>query len=93
MNKDIEQALSFFPNLNDFSEQETFDIRREENRHLAFGIGPHNCLGKTLARVEARIAFEKIVKHFPALRLKENLPQWRKNSFFRGLSRLDVELF
>lgn len=74
----------------EFENPELFDIQRKPNRHLAFGIGIHNCLGKTLARVEAQIAFEKIVEYLPAVKLKETLPSWRKNSFFRGLKELKV---
>lgn len=74
----------------EFKNPERFDIQRKPNRHLAFGIGIHNCLGKTLARVEAQIAFEKIVEHLSNIKLKETEPNWRENSFFRGLEKLEV---
>ncbi|MBD3790506.1 MAG: cytochrome P450 [Campylobacterales bacterium] len=75
----------------EFQNAEVFDIQRKPNRHLAFGIGIHNCLGKTLARVEAQIAFQKILEHLPDLELQETMPGWRKNSFFRGLKELKVQ--
>ena len=71
-----------------FQNPEVFDIQRHPNPHLAFGMGLHNCLGKTLARTEARIAFSKIIEHLPKLRLIASSPRWRKNSFFRGLESL-----
>ena len=76
----------------EFANPDIFDIRRNPQRHLAFGLGIHNCLGKTLARTEARIAFSKIIEHLPTLRLVESRPSWRKNSFFRGLESLPARL-
>ncbi|MGW8168726.1 MAG: hypothetical protein ACWGHH_01840 [Sulfurovaceae bacterium] len=49
-------------------------------------------MGKTLARVEAQIAFEKILEYLPNLELQEAIPLWRENSFFRGLKELKVQL-
>lgn len=44
-------------------------IDREENRHFAFGIGIHRCLGSNLARMELRIALEEWLKRFPSFEL------------------------
>jgi len=74
-----------------FRNPDVFDIRRTPNRHLAFGLGLHNCLGKTLARVEANVALTRVLDHFPGLRLRQGEPRWRRNSFFRGLEELAVE--
>ncbi|TAL94571.1 MAG: cytochrome P450 [Paraburkholderia sp.] len=52
-----------------FAEPDRFDIRREPNRHLAFGFGIHQCAGLSLARLEARIAIGRFVQRFPAYRL------------------------
>jgi cytochrome P450 len=41
------------------------DLGREPNRHLAFGLGVHQCAGLTLARLEARVAIQRFVTRFP----------------------------
>ena len=48
-----------------------FDIARRPNRHLSFGLGVHTCAGNALARVEAKIVFQKLFYRFPALKLDE----------------------
>ena len=48
-----------------FDDPDQLDIRRNPNRHLAFGSGPHLCLGHSLARLEGRIAIGRFVARFP----------------------------
>ncbi len=52
-----------------FPDADSFDLNRAPNRHLAFGHGPHRCLGAALARMEARVAFTRILERLPDLRL------------------------
>lgn len=47
----------------------TFDAKREDKRHLAFGHGAHFCLGMPLARLELSIALPALFARFPQLRL------------------------
>lgn len=74
-----------------FADGERFDITRDPNPHLAFGAGAHNCLGKGLARLEARLAIPLVLEAFPRLALA-GPPRWRRGSFFRSLERLPVRL-
>jgi cytochrome P450 len=48
-----------------FTEPDRLDLAREPNRHLAFGLGVHQCAGLTLARLEARVAIQRFVTRFP----------------------------
>jgi len=73
-----------------FDEPERFDIRRKNNRHIAFAVGPHFCLGNQLARQEARIMLHAIVTRLPELKLAET-PVLRRN-FIRALSSLPVRI-
>lgn len=53
----------------EFPDAERFDITRRAKRHLGFGHGPHYCLGASLARLEARVAFEELLVAMPEYRL------------------------
>jgi cytochrome P450 len=77
-----------------FKMPEQFDITREPNRHLAFGLGIHFCLGAPLARMEGQIAFNKLLARFPNIRLAVPRDQirWRASPVFRGLESLPVYL-
>ena len=52
-----------------FAQPDTLLLGRENNRHLAFGFGIHQCAGLSLARLEGRIAIGRFLKRFPAYRL------------------------
>ncbi len=73
-----------------FSDPDHLNITRRENRHLAFGMGIHYCLGAPLARLEAQTAIGLLLQNFPGLRLLDAQPLWRDTIGFRGLQRLDV---
>ena len=52
-----------------FEDPDTFIVDREENRHAAFGLGIHRCLGSNLARLELRVAVEEFIRRFPSFEL------------------------
>ncbi|GHC44729.1 cytochrome P450 [Streptomyces cinnamoneus] len=60
-----------------FADPDTFDVTRDNRRHLAFGSGPHQCLGKNLARLELCIVLDTLFRRIPTLRLatpRDELP-------------------
>lgn len=68
-----------------------FDPDRENIRHLAFGKGPHFCLGAPLARLEAAVALSKVTARFPLAEMAGE-PQYKPNLTLRGLAGLDVKV-
>jgi cytochrome P450 len=78
-----------------FSNSDGLDIGRVNNRHLAFGMGMHYCLGAPLARLEGQIAIETLLRRFPHARLSDDptpAPTWRETISFRGLHSLWLAL-
>jgi cytochrome P450 len=59
-----------------FTDPETFDLDRHGERNLAFGNGIHFCIGASLARLEASIAFRALLERMPRLRLARDEPDW-----------------
>jgi cytochrome P450 len=52
-----------------YADPDRFDIFRDPQQHIAFGFGPHMCLGMHLARMETRVAVDALIDRLPALRL------------------------
>ena len=73
-----------------FPDPDRLDVCREPNRHLAFGIGPHFCIGASLARLEATVAFTTLLRRFPDLRLAGERPEWLPSYQLRLLKSLPV---
>src|SRR5438552_1517704 len=72
-----------------FPEPDRFDIERRPNDHLAFGGGPHFCLGAHLAKLEGEIAIASLVVRFDDLRLVSEKVEWGP-SLFRVPGRLPI---
>lgn len=90
-----DKVLMWYPAANRdelvFADPDRFDIRRDPNDHLSFGIGEHFCLGASLARLELRVMFEELFDHTSdiiplakARRLRSNL--------INGIKEMQVEL-
>lgn len=73
-----------------YPEPHRFDIMRADTHHHAFGGGVHFCLGAPLARLEAQIGVNALVRRFPGLRLADAPIEWKSVPAFRGLARLMV---
>lgn len=91
-----EQVLVTFPAANHdpeaFDAPEEFRIDREVNRHVAFGLGIHRCLGSNLARLEMMIAFQEWVRAFPTYRLDEAQETTWTSGQIRGPRNIPVVL-
>lgn len=77
-----------------FADPDEFDPRRESlGDHLAFGRGPHFCIGAGLARLEARVAFEELARRVQSISLPDtNDFPYNPSFLLRGLVRLDVDI-
>jgi pimeloyl-[acyl-carrier protein] synthase len=74
-----------------FADPDRLDLRRSPNAHLAFGRGVHFCLGAPLARLEAPIAHNAILRRLPGLQLATDELQWQhERGMFRGLAALPL---
>lgn len=76
----------------EFADPDRLDIGRSARRHLAFGGGPHHCLGSTLARAEARAAFQTIAPMLESLAYDSNRVSRTENFLFRALASLPVRV-
>jgi len=75
-----------------FSQPESFDIQRENNRHLTFGVGAHSCIGSLLSRLELQIALSLLIPHLDRFSLREQEIVWLPNSSMRYLYKLPIDI-
>ena len=80
--------------LDEFREADLLDLHRDERHHLAFGAGPHQCIGKSLARMELEIVIETVLRRFPSARLAVPFDElsFRHDSNIFGVNELPVSL-
>lgn len=72
----------------EFSSPDEIDFRRAPNRHLAFGAGPHRCIGSHLARTEIRVTLEELVSIMPEFDLDPDEPPVQRFGQVLGVDRL-----
>ncbi|WP_033342573.1 cytochrome P450 [Catenuloplanes japonicus] len=75
-----------------FARGDEFDVERGARHHIAFGFGPHQCLGQNLARLELQIVFDTLFRRIPSLRLAagvDDLP-FKDDASIYGIYELPV---
>ncbi|WP_290580914.1 cytochrome P450 [Ketobacter sp.] len=71
-----------------FPDPEQFNMHRERPRHMTFGHGIHTCIGNVLARMEARVVFEELLKQIPDWDVDLELANLSSTSTVRGWETL-----
>src|SRR5262249_48042023 len=73
---------------------DVLDLRRKPGQHMTFGHGIHYCVGAPLARLEAHIAFGKLLPRFPRMELAVGPDDlaWRSSTLVKGLTTLPIRL-
>lgn len=76
-----------------FERADVFDVRRGRTPHLAFGFGPHYCLGANLARLEARVALDALLTRTRSFARTDDEPlPLHPSPVFRGVTKLPLRL-
>ncbi|HEY3464949.1 MAG TPA: cytochrome P450 [Amycolatopsis sp.] len=73
-----------------FADADRLDVGRNPAGHVAFGHGLHHCVGAPLARLEAQVAFTRLLERFPRLSLVDGPLAWHEGIRIRGLTSLPV---
>ncbi len=75
-----------------FERPDVFDVARSPNPHLAFGVGPHVCMGSNLARLEIRVLFEELIRRFPDMRAAPGFtPVYSGHALVHAIETMPVE--
>ena len=90
-----DQLIVMYPSANRdetvFADPFRFDVRRQPNPHLAFGFGTHFCLGASLARLELKVMFERLLTRLPDIELATGEPlPYRASNFIVGPESMPV---
>jgi cytochrome P450 len=73
-----------------FDRPDMLDLSRTPNEHIAFGTGPHGCLGQHIARIEIDAMLTEVLTRMQDFRLKEQ-PKWLPSNFISGPQVMPVE--
>jgi len=88
------QVILLYPAANRdpavFADPDRLDVRRAPNPHLAFGFGPHYCLGASLARLELQVMFAEVLRRLPDLHLAGDPLPRRPSNFISGPEAMPV---
>jgi cytochrome P450 len=74
----------------EFPHPDKYELGREHNVHIAFGVGPHRCLGSHLARVELQVLYEEMLARLPAFRLDPDNPPVFHGGHVLGIERMHL---
>ena len=90
-----DQVMLFYPSANRdesvFERPDELDVRRDPNPHLAFGFGPHFCLGASLARLELKVMFTELLRRLPDIELVPGAElDYRPSNFISGPESMPV---
>jgi cytochrome P450 len=90
-----QQVMFLFASANrddrEFENPDVYDLHRRPPRILAFGCGPHLCLGMHVARLEARIALEEFFAAVSDYEVQADRADWLRTEFVRGFTSLPVK--
>jgi cholest-4-en-3-one 26-monooxygenase len=88
------QVILMYPAANRdpavFHDPECLNVERAPNPHLAFGFGPHFCMGASLARMELRVMFSELLRRLPDLHLAGDPLPRRSSNFISGPEAMPV---
>ena len=88
------QVILMYPAANRdpavFADPDRLDVARNPNPHLAFGFGPHFCMGASLARMELKVMFSELLRRLPDLRLAGDPSPRRSSNFISGPEAMPV---
>jgi cytochrome P450 len=76
----------------EFSNPDEIDFERTPNRHLAFGAGPHRCIGSHLARTEIKVTLEEVISIMPSFDLDPDDPPVQRFGQVLGVDRLTLRV-
>jgi cytochrome P450 len=74
-----------------FPDGSRFDIGRDPNDHIAFGAGPHFCLGSNLARIEIAVMLRELLTRLPDIQQSGDA-SWLESNFISGPKHLPVRI-
>ena len=92
--KEGERVMMFIPGASldatVYRDPTSFNMHRENSLHMAFGTGPHFCVGAYLARLELKVMYETILRKLPEFRLDPDKPPTFHGSIIAGPSSVHL---